>query len=502
MTAQWSWRSLCFASDFHNGGGRIVNNFFQIAAAFWRKPRTNRFLVTPLQFFRNMTGINLGVGLRTLYNILFWVFFVLSSPYYFMRMWRRGNWQAGFNQRFGIFPPDFKQAITNRHVLWLHAVSVGEVNICTQLIRALEPCMPNAKMVVSTTTTTGMGMLKERLPTHISKIYYPIDRRAYVRRAVGTVRPEAIILVEAEIWPNFIWHALDLGIPVFLVNARLSERSYRGYKRFGFLFREIFASFAGVGAQNDQDAARLRELGCRPEAVHVVGNLKFDSAQIATQGTLDVAAIFRRVGVPAGARILLGGSTHDGEEAILAEIFQRLRKKFPDLFLVLVPRHFERSRDAARAVRERGVKLSFRTEVTADTQLAPGKVDCLLVNTTGELMFFYEQATVVFVGKSLKAAGGQNPIEPAALGKPVIFGPNMQNFSDVVRAFLAQDGAVQVQDAGELEQQLAGLLANEARRAQLGRNALKVVQENRGATSRTVEMILARLDGGELHIKR
>lgn len=438
--------------------------------------------------------------MRTLYNIVFSMFFVLASPYYFMRMWRRGNWRAGFSQRFGKFSTDFKQSVTNRHVLWFHAVSVGEVNVCTELIRALEPCLPNVKIVVSTTTTTGMERLKTKLPTLISKIYYPIDRRQYVSRALATFHPQAIVLVEAEIWPNFIWRAADLRIPIFLVNARLSERSYRGYKRFGFLFRPLFASFAGVGVQNEGDAARMRELGCRPEAVHMLGNLKFDAAELATQGTLDVTAMLRRVGVPPGARILLGGSTHAGEEAILAEIFQRLRKQCPDLFLILVPRHFERSRDAAREIREHGLKLVNRTEVTADTQLKPGDADCLLVNTTGELMSFYEHATVAFVGKSLTAEGGQNPIEPAALGKPVIFGPNMQNFADVARAFLAEDGAVQVQNAAELEQKLAELLTNDARRAQLGHNALKVVQENRGATNRTVDVILDRLEGGELYI--
>lgn len=420
-----------------------------------------------------------------------------------MRMRRRGNWRAGFAQRFGIYPNNFKQSITNRHVVWFHAVSVGEVNTCTQLIRAIEPRIPNAKIVVSTTTTTGMERLRERLPTHIGKIYYPLDQRKFVSRALAAVHPVAIVLVEAEIWPNFIWRATEMRLPIFLVNARLSERSYRGYKRFGFLFRPLFASFAGVGAQNESDAARLRELGCRPEAVNIVGSLKFDAAtRVETQRAINVAAMLRRLGVPPDARILLGGSTHDGEEAILAEIFQRLRKQFPDLFLVVVPRHFERGRDAARAIREHGVNLIFRSELTTDTQLQPGEVDCLLVNSTGELQFFYEHATVIFVGKSLTAEGGQNPIEPAALAKPVVFGPNMQNFSDVVRSFLAQDGAMQVQNAVELEKTLADLLGNEARRTELGRNALKVVNENLGGINRTVDMILKHLSSGEIYIKK
>ncbi len=385
-------------------------------------------------------------------------------------------------------------------MLWIHAVSVGEVNLCTQLIKALEPRMPNLKIVVSTTTTTGMGLLQKQLPAHISTIYYPIDHRRCVSRSLLTIRPEAIVLVEAEIWPNFIWRAKTLGIPLFLVNARLSDRSYPRYKRFGFLFRKLFGSFVGVGAQSEADAAKLRELGCQPEAIHVVGSLKYDAAQLDERRLLDVPALFHRLGVPPAAPVLVAGSTHAGEEVLIAGIFQRLRKKFPDLFLVLVPRHFERSKDVGNELRALGVKFIYRSEMTATLQMDP--VECLLLNTTGELKFFYEHATVIFVGKSLVAEGGQNPIEPAALGKPVVFGPNMQNFAEVVQSFLAGDGAVQVRDAAGLETALAELLANPARREQLGRNALKVVDQNRGGIDRTVDMIVQHLDGGEMYVTR
>ena len=225
--------------------------------------------------------------MKGLYNIFFTLFFWLSAPFYFLKMWRRGNWREGFGQRFGRFSSKIKQAITNRHVLWIHAVSVGEVNICTQLIRSIEPRLPNLKIVVSTTTSTGMQELN-KLPSHIQKIYYPIDRREYVSRAIMTMHPEVIVLVEAEIWPNFLWRARELRIPQFLVNARLSEKSYHGYKRFGFLFRPLFAGFSGVGCQNEADAQRLRDLGCRSDAIHVVGNLKFDAANIEERRLLDV----------------------------------------------------------------------------------------------------------------------------------------------------------------------------------------------------------------------
>ena len=438
--------------------------------------------------------------MRLVYNILFLVFFALSSPYYFWRLWRRGNWQKGFAQRFGQFDAGFKQAITNRHVLWLHAVSVGEVNLCAQIIRALEPRMPNLKIVVSTTTTTGMGELQKKLPVHISKIYYPIDRRKYVARALATVHPEAVVLVEAEIWPNFLWRLRDQKIPVFLVNARLSDRSYPRYRKFAFLFRPIFAALAGVGAQTEADAVKLRELGCRPETVRVLGSLKFDAASRADGRGLDAPALLRQLGVPPGARVLVAGSTHAGEEALLAEQFLRLRAKFPDLFLVLVPRHFERSQDVGRELRERGVRFALRSEVTNGVNPKTGELDCLLVNTTGELRFFYECATVIFVGKSLTARGGQNPIEPGALGKAMVFGPNMQNFAEIVRGFLDRDGAVQVRDAAELEKKLGDLLADPRRRDQLGSNALKVVRENLGAVERTVDMIVEHLDDSEIYI--
>ncbi len=225
----------------------------------------------------------------------------------------------------------------------------------------------------------------------------------------------------------------------------------------------------------------------------MVGNLKFDAAKLDEQRTLDVPAMLRQLGVPADAQILVAGSTHDGEEIILAEMAKRLRAKFPKLFLVLVPRHFERCREVGQKLRARGVKFFWRSEFSRRHKLSDGELECLLVNTTGELRFFYEHATVVFVGKSLTAIGGQNPIEPGALGKAMVFGPNMQNFADVTRSFVAQNGAVQVASADALEKAVAELLADENRRAELGRNALKVVAENLGAIERTVEMILEQL---------
>ncbi len=431
--------------------------------------------------------------MRRLYNLVFTCLLCLSAPYYLWKMWRRGNWRRGFAQRFGSYSTQVKQAVTNRQVIWLHAVSVGEVNICTQLIRLLELRAPALTILVSTTTTTGMGELERKLPSHILKVYYPVDRRRWVNRAFGVFHPKVVVLVEAEIWPNFLWRARSGGVPVFLVNARLSARSYRGYKRGGFLFRPLFASFAGVGCQNEEDRQKLLELGCRPEVVRVVGNLKYDAAKLDERRPLDVLALLEQLGVPAGARLLVGGSTHRGEEAILAEVFLRLRKRFPDLFLVVVPRHQERGREAGQELKDRGIKFVYRTEITPPTRYQPGEVEALLVNTTGELKAYYEQATAVFVGKSLTASGGQNPIEPAMMAKPVVFGPNMQNFEAIARSLVAGGGALTVANATELEQALDRLLADPAFAAETGRKAQQSVRENLGSIERTLDMIVEAL---------
>jgi len=439
--------------------------------------------------------------METLYDFLFTCGFIVASPFYFWKMWRRGDWKAGFSQRLGVFDTKIKQALTNRQILWMHAVSVGEMNVCIQIVNALQPRLPNLKIVVSTTTTTAMGMLQKKLPPEVSKIYYPIDRYKYVSRSFQTIHPDAVVLVESEIWPNFMWRARSRRTPVMLVNARLSDRSFPRYKKLGFLFRPLFQQFAAVGAQNDADAEKLRQLGCRPDRVHVVGNLKFDAAGPAGQSSTAVTELLIKFGVDENSLVLVAGSTHDGEEKILAEIFLRLQKKFPKLFLVLVPRHFERAREVSKVLEAAGVKHVRKTHIESGRAEDLSSKVCLVVDTTGELRSFYERATVTFVGKSLTAKGGQNPIEPAVLGKPVVFGPNMQNFADVTKIFTEQSAVIQVKDAVQLETCLAELLENPEKRAQLGRNAQRVAIENQGAVAETVDIIVEQLRQKDIYVQ-
>ncbi len=428
--------------------------------------------------------------MRVIYNFLFTILLVLSAPYYLLRLWRRGNWREGFSERFGRYSSATKQALTNRRVVWVHGVSVGEANLAAVLVHALQPELPHLKFVVSTTTTTGMGELRRKLPATVEKIYFPIDRRTWMRRAFAIIRPEVLILVEAELWPNCFWQARKRRIPVILVNARISDRSFGRYRRAGFLFRELFGQLAAVGAQSERDAQRLRELGCRADAVHTVGSLKFEVPPVLNERPPDAARILAHAGMPPNAKVLLGGSTHEGEEVVLARIFRRLRERHRDLYLVLVPRHFERSRGVASQLERRGIRYVYRSEVSFTSPPEPGSTDCLLVNSTGELRFFYPLASVVFIGKTLCGRGGQNPIEPAAAGRAIVFGPHMQNFRDVVPRFLEAEAAVQVQDETGLERAIDELLSDQERRARLGRNAAAVVEANRGALERTARMIL------------
>ncbi len=404
-------------------------------------------------------------------------------------MWRRGNWQNKFFERFGFYGSQFKQRICDKPIVWFHAVSVGEVNICVRLVKDLFPKLNGFKFVVSTTTSTGMEGLLKALPEEIEKIYYPIDFCFSVNRAFKLINPKFIVIVEAEIWPNFLWTAQKKDVPVFLVNARLSERSFNGYQRFSILFKKIFNSFAAVGCCDENDKDRLIKLGCKPESVFITGNLKFDASSSIGGGKLDVIDLLNRIGVNSTTPIIVGGSTHNGEEEILARTYINLKKQFPDLFLILVPRHFERTKSVIDVLENLNIPFILRTEINKEKRYEPGSIQCLLVNTTGELKEFYKVATVVFVGKSLTAEGGQNPIEPAALGKPIVFGPNMQNFKAIVKILINRQAAIQVEDASKLENVFQRILKDRDFAKKLGDNALKVIDENRGAIEKTISMM-------------
>jgi 3-deoxy-D-manno-octulosonic-acid transferase len=460
--------------------------FWRLCCASWRATYEKNLLNRPAAWKIH--------AVRLIYNLLLPVLFLLSSPYYIWRLCRRPGWRSGFKQRFGYYGEEIQNFAIGREVIWLHAVSVGEINLCVELVRALESKWPRYRYLVSTTTTTGMAELNRKLGGHVAKVYFPVDLSGCVRRALEIVKPRAVIFLEAEIWPNFIWQTTDRRLPLCLVNARISDRSYPRYLKFKFFFKDLFQAFTLVCAQSDDYATRFTDAGCRPENVMVTGNIKFDTAKISGQSGPDASVLLAQAGFPVDAQILVGGSTHDGEEKMLACLFQRLRERFPRLYLVIVPRHFERARSVGRNLETTGIKYLFRSKLSPSTKMEPGTVDCLVVDSTGELMSFYTQATVVFIGKSILAKGGQNPIEPAALGRATVFGPNMQNFTDVVRIFLTGKGVVQVKSVVMLERAIEALLVDPQAAAKLGERGRQIVVENQGALQRTVALLSKHLD--------
>jgi 3-deoxy-D-manno-octulosonic-acid transferase len=420
--------------------------------------------------------------MRLLYTVLYALGFVLLSPSFLYKMWKRGKYRENFFQRFGRYSPELHQRLASktRRRCWIQAVSVGEVNIGLLVIAELQK---QFEVVLTTTTSTGYALAKERLPADVTLLYFPQDFPACVRRAYDLIAPDLVVLMESEVWPNHIWEGAHRQVPLFLINARMSPRSARRHQKIQWLFRHAFDKLALVCAQSEEDAANFRALGARH--VEMTGNIKYD-ASLPQPGkqTFDPRQVLTDIGIAPTRPILVAGSTHPGEEEILFDLLPKLRDRIPDLFLLLVPRHVERTPEILELAKRKNVALMLRKSGSPVNNPA-----CLLVNTTGELKWFYTIATVIFVGKSLVGEGGQNIVEAAASGHPVVFGPNMQNFKAVAAEFVAAGACVQVQDRYELEHACRDLLLDEKLRAKIIVAARAVIDRNVGATDRTVRLV-------------
>ena len=425
---------------------------------------------------------------RFFYNLLFPIVLLVLLPGFLLRMTRRGNYRHKFGQRFGIYSAGVREKMAGMNRVWVHAVSVGEVNIALKLIQSLREEDPGLAFVLSTTTSTGFKLAVSRKSAWLEPIYSPLDFYPIVRRVVGLIRPRCLILVEAEVWPNLVWEVRQIGAKTALVNARLSPRSEKRYRFARWITAPIFNQLDLLCLQEPRDADRWKSLGLDPAKLVLTGSVKFDDGATAHRTARDFRPVLEGIGIPKGAPVLLGGSTFEGEELILAEVYKELRRSHPDLFLILVPRHHERAAAVARQLEMTGLTVLRRTN-----SLPEGRPDVLLVDTTGELAGWYLCATVVFVGKSLCAKGGQNPAEPITAGVPVIFGPHMQNFSTLTRSFLQVDGAMQVNNANEIHNAVSALLASPDRRAAMVANAAKCLEIHRGATNKTVDLLQSRI---------
>jgi 3-deoxy-D-manno-octulosonic-acid transferase len=423
--------------------------------------------------------------IRLFYNLLYPIGLLFFLPGQISKLLRRGNYRHKFGQRFGFYDREVRERLASHRCTWIHAVSVGEVAIALKLAAKLRQLDSNFFCVLTTTTTTGFHVATSEAGEGMEVLYSPLDFWPIMRRAFAVIRPVRVVLVEAEVWPNITAEASGRSIPIALVNARLSKRSEERFRRFLFLIAPTFRSLDLICVQETEDVARWTALGVAPERIQKVGSIKYDPAEIRLNADLPMQ-VLRAFGIDGDRPILFGGSTHAGEEEILAEIFQRLRTDFPAFTLIIAPRHVERVAEIRIQLERLGLKVGLRSEV--DT--AAGTPDCLLLDSTGELQNWYVVATIVFVGKSLTARGGQNPVEPIFAGKPVLFGPHMENFSALAQALVANKAAVQVRDPNSLHEQIAWLLRDRTAALRLVANAQAVLAAHGGATARTASLVL------------
>lgn len=433
-------------------------------------------------------------------NLMYIGLLILISPILLFRAISQGKYRRGWGEKLlGRVP----YRNTDTPAIWLHAVSVGEVLILRTLLPRLREHFPAGEFWISTTTHTGHAVAREKYPD-CRVFYFPLDFTWSVREALRRVHPDLIVLVELEIWPNFIREAVARSIPLALINGRMSDRSFRGYRRIRWLMPGIWRGFTRIAVQTDEYLRRFEQLGAPHDRLVVTGSTKYDGLETDRQNPR-TAEIRQSFGLPEDAIVFMAGSTQAPEEAYAIDTFLSLRESHPALHLVLVPRHQERFEEVANLVESRGLPLRRRSHVTAShSPLKPAPViprttkhaphqppsPILLLDTLGELGAAWGMSDIAFVGGSLTRRGGQNMIEPAAFAAAVLFGPNTQNFRQVVDLLLSEQAARVIRTPEELTNTVREYLEHPSRARQLGQAAQQVVLKQQGATRRTIELLL------------
>jgi len=427
-----------------------------------------------------MTGI--------LLDLAYAVLLVATSPMWLYRMVRYGRYRQDIGQRFGAVPRRYGLQPT----IWIHGVSLGEVNAARTLVAELHNQLPDYRVVVSSTTATGIAAARRIFaPAHMV-FRWPLDFSLSVRMALGRIRPAMVVLMEGEVWPNFVSACRKRRVPVAVVNGRMSaDKGYPGYRRLGPLAARLFGGVTAFGVQDASYAERFASLGVEPDRLHVTGMMKFDTAEVAER--LDGQdALAEALGVTAEQKLIVAGGTGPGEEEIVLGVFAELKARHGDARLAIVPRKPERFAEVARLIASRGFEVVRRSERGDGAEGGVPTDAVILGDTMGELRKFYALGSAVFVGRSLVEMGGSDMIEAAALGKATAFGPHTFNFPQADA--LAAHGCVRVADAGELTGQLDAWLSDVAAADAAGRAAQDYVRSAQGATKRNVEMICRVLD--------
>jgi 3-deoxy-D-manno-octulosonic-acid transferase len=426
------------------------------------------------------------------YNLVFPVAFLFLLPNFLLRMMRRGGYARDFAQRFGRYgKPEVALLAAPGRPIWIQAVSVGELGVALSFMDELRRRDPSLRFVLTTNTSTGHRLALQKVRAPDATLYFPMDVPWVMPRVLRRIRPSAVVLVENEMWPNMIRYARKQGIPTLMINGRISERSFRGYCKIRFITRRLLPQIHAFCVQSAGDRDRLLALGAPPDRVEVAGSAKYDIGPTPPTAEVRARSVLDKIGVRPGDPVLVGGSTWDGEEEALLDLLPEVRAAHPRLMLVLVPRHAERREDVLAAIRARNLTVVQRSRFPDDAAPAAERPDVLLVDTTGELRGFYAAADLVFVGKSLTQTGGQNPVEPARDGKPVVVGPHMENFPAIAQDFREAGAWVQAGDAAKLKAAILRLLGDADERARLGAAAAALVARKAGATRLMADRVLA-----------
>jgi 3-deoxy-D-manno-octulosonic-acid transferase len=420
-----------------------------------------------------------------LYNLAFAVFALLYAPVFLAKLRQAEDPKALWRERRGIFPKDWAAKFSGKKIVWLHAVSVGEVMAVEKFIEEWLASSPEYYLVLTTVTPTGQKIAKRFAGERIHVCYFPFDLTPVVRRFFDLLKPVCVLLVETEIWPNLLTEARRRGIPVGVINGRLSERSLRRYGSFPWLFAPLWEKLDFVLAQSEEDAVRFRELGIAAESVRDLGNMKFDQTEWSDAQAADASGLRQAWGYTSGDLVWIAGSTHPGEEEALMKAFETLRGSFPNLKLILAPRHIERSEGLLRQLKKDGL-----TVVLSTLRKEGSGPDLQVLNQLGVLKNLYKIADLVFMGGSLIPHGGQNPIEPARFSKAILHGPHVFNFNKIYHQLDRDGGALRISAPDELSSAAAELLATEGRRHEMGQKACQIVNRLRGASKRQAGWIL------------
>ena len=417
-----------------------------------------------------------------IYNTLLYSISIIASPYFLCKLVFTKKHKMGLSQRFGKLP---QSLMADGKSVWIHAVSVGEVAAAMPFIDEFRKAFPDYRILLSTVTATGNQFAK-KIKNIDGLFFFPFDYSFAVKKALEHINPNIFITFETEIWPNFLKYAQDMKIPCMLVNGRISPNSFKRYKKTKFFFKHILRNFSAFCMQTEQDKVRIMELGAEKKKISITGNTKFD-ALVSKEENADVKNKFIKIfGIKENDKVIIAGSTHRGEEEKVFDAFEYACQKISNVLLILAPRHPERFIEVTKLLKDRNLNYILRSALD-ETKREEQQV--IILDTIGELSKVYAIADVVFIGGSLVPTGGHNVIEPASLGKPVVFGPYMYNFTESAKLLLECKGAIQIPDGDRLAACLLKLLTNSEYAKQMGDTAKKIVYEKKGASKRNLEII-------------